>query len=353
MASFLLFFIVYLLLMNTILALILTFIAGISNGSFALPTKNIKQWHFENIWINFSFWAFLILPWLIIFLLAPTVGSVYKSIPYGQLWILILGGVGFGIGQVCFAQALTLIGFGLGFVINIGLGTGLGFLMPLVFLHPEKILTPFGYVTLIGSGFIFAGLVLSYLAGHRRDAYRKQIQPTMPPSKYSLGVLLSIIAGIFSSGQNFSFAATIPLQHLALNNGINHLASAMIIWPIFLSFSFIPYAIYMLYLHGKNNSYVHYRGDRTIPNLFLSIIMAILWFIPLVLYSLASLLIGNLGPIVAWPLFMVLIILTSNFWGWRHHEWANTTPEITRQALQAIGLLVIAVIILGFAATLS
>lgn len=340
--------------MNILLAVVCTFVAGIINGSFALPTKYIQQWNFENIWLNYSFWSFFIFPWLIIFIIDPHVGNFYLNIPGMQLLILIIGGILFGIGQVCFVQALKMIGFGLGFVINIGLGTGLGFLLPLIILHPSEILTPFGYVTLLGLFFIIAGLLLSYFAGKQRDAHHRKTQTVeTSPTQYHFGVILAVIAGFCSACQNFTFAITHTLQQQALTNHINTLASSIIIWPIFLTLSFMVFALYMLYLHGKNSSFSNYQQPKTKIYILMTMIMALMWYSSLILYSVACLFIGNLGPIIAWPLFMVMIILTSNFWGWQHHEWANTTSTITNQALKAIGLLVIAVIILGFSATLS
>jgi L-rhamnose-H+ transport protein len=44
--------------------LILILIAGIISGSFALPTKHVAKWRFENIWLQYSLWAFVILPWV-------------------------------------------------------------------------------------------------------------------------------------------------------------------------------------------------------------------------------------------------------------------------------------------------
>ena len=145
--------------MNIVIALICTLVAGVANGSFALPTKNIKQWNFENIWLNYAFWSFLIIPWVIIYLLAPHVGSVYHQVPAHLIWILVIGGILFGVGQVCFAEALKMIGLGLGFVINIGLGTGLGFFLPLVIFNPGKLFTLFGLVTLIAIIFIIDGIM--------------------------------------------------------------------------------------------------------------------------------------------------------------------------------------------------
>lgn len=339
--------------MTIFTALVYILIGGMLNGSFALPTKNIKQWNFENIWLNYAVWAFLILPWAMILLLAPGAGAVYQQMPANLMWILIIGGLLFGVGQACFAQSLKMIGFGLGFVINIGLGTGLGFLLPLVILHPEKIFTLFGLATLLGIVFIIAGLIVSYRAGKQRDIHTRHTQPGSAVNNYQLGVILAVIAGFCSALQNFTFAATHDLQTLALNAGINHLAAAMIIWPVFLTLSFFPYAIYMLHLQYKNKSFAHYQSSEGRINFFLTLIMALCWYCSLMLYSQASLLIGSLGPVVGWPMFMVLIILVANFWGWRHHEWSHVTPKIARQALSAIGLLILAVLVLAYSATLS
>src|SRR5471030_2450255 len=107
------------MLSPVILALVLSICAGVMNGSFALPTKHIKTWNFENTWLNYAFWAFLVLPWLTVFALDPQVGHIYGGMSMHILVVLILGGFLFGAGQVCFAWALRNIGLGLGFVINI------------------------------------------------------------------------------------------------------------------------------------------------------------------------------------------------------------------------------------------
>lgn len=336
-------------------AVLLTLIAGVANGSFALPTKYVTSWNFENIWLNYSFWAFLILPWATILILDPHVFSVYRLAPSYLIVLIMAGGFLFGIGQICFAQALNMIGLGLGFAINIGLATGLGFLLPLLTLHRAQLFTDVGLATLLGLVFIIIGLVLSFIAGQRRDQRMKILNAasSKPQSRYALGIFLAILAGLCSAEQNFTFALTSHLPKLAMVTGIDSLASAIIIWPPFMTCCFIPYAIYMLIKHSKNNSFWLYREPGTLSNLLLCVVMAILWFGSLILYSKSAQLIGKLGPIIAWPLFMVLTILTSHFWGWRHHEWAGYKASIKRLALFSMSSLVIAVIILAYSATLG
>ncbi len=340
------------------LALLYSLVAGVMNGSFALPTKHIKTWSFEHIWLNYAFWAFLILPWLTVFVLNPQMSHVYAGMSAKTWFILLVGGFLFGAGQVCFALALNFIGLALGFIINIGLGTALGVLLPLVILNPDKISSPAGVATLIGISFIIIGLLISYHAGSQRDK-AKQVTQTISKgqivkkSMYSLSVLLSILAGLFSAGQNYTFALTADMQQVALSAGADSLVASIIIWPPFLTCTFIFFAAYMFYKHHKNNSYGVYKASNVLINVFWGFVMGALWFGSLAVYSQASLLLGALGPIIAWPLFMALIILTSNFWGWRHKEWQDCGQAIQRNALLSVILLVVAVLVLAYSAYLS
>ncbi len=336
------------------LALVYTVGAGLMNGAFALPTKHIKIWNFENIWLTYSIWAFLILPWLAVFILDPAVLSIYRMMPVNTAFVLVFGGLLFGTGQVCFAQAMNLIGISLGFVLNIGTGTALGTLLPLIILNPKSILTAPGVITLIGIAIIFLGLGLSYSAGKKRDQEKlTNSSKQLTKNRYMLGFILAVLAGVFSSGQNFSFALTSNMHQIASNSGADSLTASIIIWPPFLTCCFIPYALYMLYLHRKNDSFLNYRKQGNINNNFLGLMMAIFWFGSLMIYSKASLLIGSLGPVIVWPLFMVLIILTSNFLAWMHDEWSESSSAIKNRLFSAVGTLVVAVIVIATAAVFT
>lgn len=340
------------------LTLVYSISAGIINGSFALPTKYVKTWNFENIWLNYALWGFLIFPWLTVFFMDPQIGSIYRAMPMNTLYTLLIGGFLFGVGQVCFASALHTIGLGLGFLINIGLATGLGSLLPLLMLGLKNTYTPAVIITFIGVALIILGLLLSYSAGHKRDkeALLKQSITTNKPTKnnmYHLGVLLAIVAGIFSAGQNYTFALTGNMQQLALSSGANTLTASMIIWPPFLTCCLIPYALYMLYLHVKNNSFQKYNEKKFLQNSLLSIVMGFFAFGSLAIYSKASLTIGALGPVIAWPLFMILIILTSNFWSWRHNEWSGCSLAVKKRFVASILIFICAVLVLTYSASLT
>ncbi|MCP3943131.1 MAG: hypothetical protein GY710_16810 [Desulfobacteraceae bacterium] len=344
--------------------------AGIINGAFALPTKHVSKWNFENIWLQYSIWAFLILPWLAIFILAPNVVQIYSDTPTQMIWTMVIGGFLFGAGQVAFAFALNMIGLGLGFVICIGLSTAIGFSLPLILQHPEAIATPFGMATIIGVVLALVGLIIATYAGELRDKHRHKILPdkvllnedgskadvelinTPGKNHYFYGVLLAIMAGLTSTGQNLSFSLTSQMQEIALSHGASQLGAANIMWPGFLFFGFIPYAIYMLSLHKKNNSFKKYSAKNTKKYFLFAIVMGIGWFGSLLCYGKASQLIGSIGPVIGWPLFMALIILTSNFIGWKHNEWENCGQKAKYTIFTGLIFLVLSVTVLGYSAML-
>lgn len=339
--------------MGILIAFSLIFIAGIVNGSFALPTKHVYKWKFENIWLQFSLWAFVILPWVIAYFLVPQIFAVYAAAPWHILLIMIIGGLVMGVGQICFALAINMIGIGLGFVVNLGLGILLGYLLPLVFQHPHEILTPFGAITLLGCLFAVVGLLFSHKAGklHSREQHELRSPEDKPRSMYTLGVFLAVIAGLSSAGQNFSLSLTSQMQHFAIHLGATQFGAANVMWPGFLLCSFIPYALYMLFLNLKNKSFSCYTEAGTGKYYFFAFIMGLFWYGSLVFYSKAAFLIGSLGPLVGWPLFMVLIILASNFWGWRSGEWTGCGGKVKRTIWMGLLCLVLAILVLAYSST--
>lgn len=342
------------LFMNIISALLLIFFAGIANGSFALPTKYVTNWKFENIWLHFSFWAFVLLPWIIGFALVPQIFSIYSQASPQILLIMLIGGFIFGLGQMCFALALNMIGLGLGFIINLGLGIVLGFLLPLLFKNPDKIFTTFGLFTILGVLLALAGLLFSNRAGNIHNKEKQQMAGMQAASSklYTVGVILAILAGLSSAGQNFAFAMTADMQQIALQAGAGAFGAANIMWPGFLLCGFIPYAGYNLFLHFKNKSFSSYSAPESKKYMLFAMIMGLFWYGSLVFYSKATMLIGSLGPVVGWPMFMVLIILVSNFWGWRHREWEGASTKVKKTLWTGLLCLVAAVAVLGYSSTL-
>lgn len=347
------------MLENTIASLLVA-LSGISAGSYANPTRRMTKWNYENIWTIFSLFTFFILPWTFTLIFEPKIFTVYTQLATSQLLIMIIGGLIFGLGQILFTMSLSIIGIGLAFAINLGLSTGLGFLLPLIFQHSDKLLTTFGIITISGVIITLTGLSIFAYAGNLRDKEKQlncmsntaesdiSVNNNTKNNSSILGIIMVSIAGLASAGQNFSFSLTYPTQELALKLGMNELVASNIIWPIFLMCTGFVFIIFTLSKNYKNKSFNLYTASKTKMHYVYALAMALLWYSPLIFYSKASKIFGSIGPLVFWPIFMILIILTSNVWGWKNKEWHNTSKKTARIALTGLGLLVLAIFVLGF-----
>ena len=94
----------------------------------------------------------------------------------------------------------------------------------------------------------------------------------------------------------------------------------------------------------KNRTFRNYTLPDTRKYFLFGVIMGLCVFGSMVIYSKASQIIGELGPVVGWPLYMIFIILTANFWGYIHGEWKGVSKRVAFVMFSGIALLVVAVV---------
>jgi len=78
--------------------------------------------------------------------------------------------------------------------------------------------------------------------------------------------------------------------------------------------------------------------------------MAGLWFGGTTLYGVASDLLGSLGPVLGWPVFMSMIVLVASLLGWMTGEWRNSGPRPIRVQFAGLVMLMVAVFLFSRAA---
>src|ERR1035441_3358643 len=125
---------------DTTAGLLLLLIAGIANASFTLPMKFTRRWAWENTWLIWTIFALLVLPTVVTWLTVPRLGEVYASEGPALILTVAAFGAGWGIAQVLFGLAVEAIGIALTFSIVLGMSAAIGSMIPLIRLHPEKIL---------------------------------------------------------------------------------------------------------------------------------------------------------------------------------------------------------------------
>src|SRR5579871_5882558 len=117
---------------NHTLGLGMVVLGGIFQAMFMLPAKWCKNWKFEHVWLSFSFFCYLLIPWLIVFLSVPHVWAVFEATPSSTLIMMGVYGTGWALAALSFGIGINAIGLSLGFAIIFGLAAFVGALVPLL-----------------------------------------------------------------------------------------------------------------------------------------------------------------------------------------------------------------------------
>ncbi len=334
----------------------LSLLAGALNGSFATPTKFAKRWNWENIWSVWAVVAMFVLPWVLAYFTVPNLPDVYRGGGHRhEIELLLLFGAGFGLAQVFFGLGIAALGLSLNFAIAIGISTALGSIVPLVFLEGSLILTPKGEMILLGVAIVVAGIVVSAVAGRLKESHtaERELRSTEKHMSFRMGLLMCILAGLGSPLNNFGLAFGKPLVERAAILGASPAYETNVIWAPLLTASVIPYLIYCAYLWRKNRSWGLFGTSGTAVNWLLGVVMAALWMASLEVYGAAATSMADLGPILGWPLFMSVIIIASNIWGFATGEWRGCGRKPINVMLAAIALLVVGFCTLAYSASMT
>lgn len=329
---------------NTAGGMCLLILAGIMNASFALPMKFVRKWAWENTWLLWSVFALLLLPCVLAFGTIPAFGSILSGAGSVVLAVAICGAA-WGVAQVLFGLALDKIGIALTFSIVLGLSAAMGSLIPLVRLHSDRLFTRAGFISIVGIALVLLGVTVSAVAGKMRD--RDQHADAVKSAHFGAGLLMAIASGVCASMMNVGFAYGSPLSDAAAAHHANALWLTDAIWVPLMAGGAVPNLLYCIYLLKKRKTAQNYSAPASGRNVPLAFAMAVLWFGSSVLYGIATMFLGDLGPVVGWPLFMSLIVIVASILGIWTGEWRNAGARALRMQGLAVLILVCAVVVLS------
>lgn len=335
--------------MYLLFAVLLALIGGALNGSFAVPSKLINNTSKNQIWLHFSYWAYVIIPILTLFIFCSSFVIYYKYISIDVLLTLFIGGFIWGAGMICCLLAFKHVGISITFGINIGLATAGGSILPLVILNQSKLLTPFGIIIILSFILFIIGVTLVTIAARIRD---RDIGASLDKnsSSFIIGIACSITAGIGSMTQAFVFNYGVSFFMKNPNlDSLSLLTRSNMPWVIIFLGAFIPNILYFKYSYNKEKKYLPKKDNKFSFKNFITekiaiIAMAFMFFECIIFFSISGALLGGLGIIITYPIFMVFIILTSNFWGFFFKEWFHSSRKAKTYMFFAIAVLVIAVL---------
>jgi L-rhamnose-H+ transport protein len=316
-------------------------IGGILNGSFVAPMKKLHDWKWENSWLIYSLSGLLVIPWIAAALTVPNLGEVLGGASRSAMWSVVLFGFGWGIGSVLFGLGVARLGLAVGYGLILGLIAPLGTFLPLLVLHPEQLGTRRGVSLIIGTAIVIVGIVLCAIAGKMRES-----GDVRPRQGFGIGILICVLAGIFSPMLNFSLAFGDELNQRAMQAGASRDAASNAVWCVCLTAGLLANAGYSILLLNRNRTWGLYRN---VPPIywFWGALMGLLCFGSFIVYGAGANALGPLGTVVGWPLFMSMALITSNSLGWLSGEWRGAPRRAIIYAVAGIAVLIVAITVIA------
>jgi L-rhamnose-H+ transport protein len=316
--------------------LALTLIGGTLGGSVLAPLKLIPRWPFRNNWALYSIWAYLIMPWVVALVTIPHLFSAYAQVSLRTAVICAACGLGWGIAVVLFGVSVDLVGLSLASAIIYGASVAVGSLAPLVISQRERLGTGQGQLIVASNAVMIVGIVLSAFAGKARDTNAKSstIQANGPASsaRFIQGLTASVLASILSSLFNIALAYGGEFNRIAMHEGAKPINAANAQWAFTVSCGYIPNLIVSVFVLSRSKSWRVF-SNGPVSHWLWPPVMGAMWIGGTALYGSGAGALGSLGPVIGWPVYVSVMIIVGNFWGWITGEWS----QAPRRALSLLG----------------
>lgn len=345
--------------MTAVFGLLLGLVSGVMTGSFSLPMKKTTRWAWEATWLVWSIVALLLIPCAIAFITVPDVLNVLANASPKDITLVFAFGVLWGLGAVFFGQSISMIGISLAFALCIGLSTALGSLIPML-KDPSVFLTSGGIWATAGIAIIVLAVSVCAVSGHYKEKYLQALtQANEPASSNSsggsrrmlTGLTLGALGGILSSMLNLAYNFSENIKEVAIEAGASVYNAADPVWAVTLLGGLVTNVIYCAVLLTRNKTWSDYGKAQTSSHWFLAALMGAIWMPSIALYGRAAVLMGDLGGSAGWGLYMGMVIVVSNVWGFFTGEWKGVRGKPVNIMIIGIVLLLVAIATLGYGTT--
>lgn len=363
--------------MHVILGVIFHFIGGFASGSFYMPYKKVKGWHWESFWIVGGFFSWLIVPPLAAYLTIPNFADIIHQASSATIGLAYLFGVLWGIGGLTYGLGVRYLGVSLGSSIILGLCMVFGSLIPSIYYNffPKEgkdtfamlVSAKWGLTVMLGLIICVIGIIICGKAGMMKEKELSSAQTTdahgaasKTEYKFALGMFVSIVSGVLSACFNFGLEAGKPMaetaNHLwqAVNPGQgNFLYQNNVTYVVVLWGGLTTNFIWCMILNARNKTFGDYSNKKSplLANYLFSALAGTTWFLQFFFYGMGESKLGN-GP-SSWILHMAFIILVANMWGLVLKEWKGVSKKTSATIIAGIITIIISVLVVGYGNSLK
>ena len=330
---------------NPIIGTGLHAIGGISAASCYLPNTQTKKWSWGTFWLAQALFAWVIMPLLIGWLTVPGFFQILIDAPAKPFWTAFLLGAAYGFGGMSFGKAINHIGYSLTYTLAIGISAVLGTIFPMLIFGGlgDFFTKPGGGIVLSGMILSITGVVICGWAGFRKEKDLKQSNMGKAGFNMTVGLLLTIVAGVLSGVFNLSLEYGQPIADMAAQNGAGHFeGNAKQV--ISTTGCFVVNLIWFLIAGLRNGTLKEFlpqnglSGNTIFRNWLWSAFAGTLWAMQFFFYGLGHVKMGNF-QFASWVLHMSMLIFFSYIVGVLMKEWKSV--KLQTNIILIAGLLIL------------
>jgi len=338
-----------------VLALALTIVAGLCQGTFGLGMRRFAPLAWEALWLIFSIIGMLVLPIAAASMAVPDPLGAIGQAPGDALLKSAIFAFIWGISSITFGLALNYLGVSLGYGIAVGLAAAVGSLIPL-FSLPDAWSRPATPWIVLGNAVMVGGVAVVTWAGIARDkdiaGAGQNVAGIQRGRLFWVGLVFCLFSAFGAAMLNVAFAAAQPIADAAVKQGTAPRDASLACWVAVFASGVIPNAGYALWLLWRKGTFQTYLAPGASKGYGWALFTAVLWFAALALYGQGAALMGDMGTSLAWTMFLAISLIVSGGWGIGTGEWRGM-PGPLKILLIGDAVLLVSWIILGYANSLG
>jgi len=382
-------------------------LGGFFLGTFALPSKYIKNYAWENTWGAFFFFAMLVVPvgfaCLVVNDLWATFGDFSSATIFGVMALSFLWGCGF----CCWGYGISMVGLSLGYALTMGTMALVGSMLPFFLGNAADAGTTGGMIVILGILICIVGVAINGFAGLKRDksqggddtADEKGGEETEGKSSKKKGILagllVCVLAGVLSSGLNIAFhvggtaewqgsaedialVKTAKVEEVTKNATLDQAAkdkqikqindekitgigtisqykfnnapwqAGLSTWTLVFLGGLISSVGFSCYLLCKNKTWGGFGAVASGKNLVFALIMAIGHFLCVFFYGLGAAAMGATGTAVAFAIFQSSSLIIGNGLGFFTGEWKGASSKSKQWLFIGLSVLIFGIVVVSY-----
>jgi len=221
----------------------------------------------------------------------------------------------------------------LGISIQLGLSIAAGAILPRLWLDAAPAQSP--AVFYAGVALMVAGVIVCARAG--QDAPGSGLRGDR--TRFRRGLVIAVFGGLGAPLLNIGIQYGTGLLH---GDSAGTASGQWVAWTLFLTAAAVTQSGYCFFRVFARGAWSEYFRAPVRAEWLRTCAMAGIWAASIGLYAFSAAALGPLGTSVGWPIFIGLIVVTSNAWGLMLGEWRGKPSGRVRQMLLGSAVLIAA-----------